>query len=161
MKSLFAVVILPTVWFAEPSDAAKFENGPGPGPGPYVCAGVQGSQAAIATPIDLSTCTAGLNQEFVLLGDHTFSNGVLGIEILTMGGAFCVDVVSAGVFPGTLVQIYTCNDTGAQVWNYTVFGQLINVNSGLCLDSQGSGQQLVLNQCISTRGTQIWRIDSD
>jgi hypothetical protein len=35
---------------------------------------------------------------------------------------------------GTLIQLCTCNGTSAQQWRATTSGQLINPQSGLCLD---------------------------
>ena len=38
---------------------------------------------------------------------------------------------------GTLVDLYTCNGTGAQVWQPQSGGALLNPQSGKCLDDTG------------------------
>ena len=49
----------------------------------------------------------------------------------------CVDVRNASPFNLTPVQIYTCNGTVAQDW-VPLNGELINPNSGRCLDDPAS-----------------------
>ena len=51
----------------------------------------------------------------------------------------CLDVNAAGTANGTLVQLYTCNGTVAQVWQPQTNGTLVNPHSGRCLDDTGSG----------------------
>jgi hypothetical protein len=47
-----------------------------------------------------------------------------------------MDVAAAGTANGTKVQLYDCNGTGAQSWSRSGT-QLVNANSGKCLDATG------------------------
>ena len=72
------------------------------------------------------------------------SNGTL--EVLGM----CLDVDGAGTANGTLVDLYTCNGTGAQQWQAQSNGELVNPESGKCLDDTGfggSGTQVQIWSC--------------
>jgi beta-glucosidase len=42
-----------------------------------------------------------------------------------------------GTANGTLVDLYTCNGTGAQVWQPQSNGAIVNPESGSCLDDTG------------------------
>ncbi|WP_052441709.1 glycoside hydrolase family 3 C-terminal domain-containing protein [Streptacidiphilus anmyonensis] len=69
----------------------------------------------------------------------------------------CLDVRSGGTTNGTLVQLYTCNGTGAQVWQPQADGELINPQSGKCLDDTGyggSGTQVQIWDCYDTSNQQ-------
>jgi Ricin-type beta-trefoil lectin domain len=59
------------------------------------------------------------------------SNGTLQVLVS------CMDVTGGGTANGTLVQLYACNDTGAQQWTVGANGSLVNPQSGLCLDDPG------------------------
>jgi hypothetical protein len=48
-----------------------------------------------------------------------------------------MDAEGSGTANGTLIQLYTCNDSGAQQWHITTSGQIINPESGLCLEDPG------------------------
>ena len=76
-----------------------------------------------------------------------------------MGG--CVDVTSGGTTDGTLVQLYTCNGTGSQVWQQQSNGSLVNPQSGKCLDDPNStttdGTQLQIYTCNGTNA-QKWTL---
>jgi hypothetical protein len=84
--------------------------------------------------------------------------GLLPASAATAGpitgiGGKCVDVAAAGTANGTAVQIYTCNQTGAQQW--TLSGSaLVNPSSGRCLDvasaSTANGAQVQIYDCNST-----------
>lgn len=62
----------------------------------------------------------------------------------------CLDINGAGAGDGTQVQLYTCNNSGAQVWQPQSDGSLLNPNSGKCLDDNnfgGSGTQAQIWTC--------------
>jgi hypothetical protein len=62
----------------------------------------------------------------------------------------CLDVDGGGTANGTTVDLYTCNGTGAQVWVPQSDGELINPQSGDCLDDTNwgaSGTQLQIWTC--------------
>jgi len=75
------------------------------------------------------------------------------IEVL--GG--CLDVDGAGTTNGTTVDYYPCNGTGAQTWEHQSNGELVNPNSGKCLDDTGyggSGTQVQIWTCDDTSNQQ-------
>jgi hypothetical protein len=82
--------------------------------------------------------------------DHT-------LQVLTD----CMDVVNGGTTSGTLVQLHTCNGTGAQQWEQSSSGELVNPQSGLCLTDPSDGAtnstQLDLATCADTAG-QAWTL---
>ena len=74
----------------------------------------------------------------------------------------CLDVNGAGTANGTLVDLYTCNGTAAQVWVPQSNGELLNPNSGKCLDDTGfggSGTQVQIWACADTANQQ-WTLPS-
>ena len=69
----------------------------------------------------------------------------------------CLDVAGAGTTNGTLVDLYDCNGTGAQVWQPQSNGSLLNPNSGKCLDDTGyggSGTQVQIWDCTGNANQQ-------
>ncbi len=82
------------------------------------------------------------------------SNGTLTV----LGN--CLDVAGAGTANGTLVDLYPCNGTGAQSWVHESNGELVNTNSGKCLDDTGwggSGTQVQIWTCADSSNQQ-WNI---
>ena len=72
----------------------------------------------------------------------------------------CLDVAGGGTANGTKVDLYTCNGTGAQVWQPQSNGELINPNSGKCLDDTGfggSGTQVQIWACADSSNQQ-WHL---
>ena len=72
----------------------------------------------------------------------------------------CLDVAGAGTANGTQVQLYDCNGTGAQIWQAQSNGELVNPNSGKCLDDTGfggAGTQLQIWSC-SGGTNQAWTL---
>ena len=49
----------------------------------------------------------------------------------------CPDVTGGGTANGTLVDLYICNGTGAQVWQPQSGGAVVNPQPGSCLDDTG------------------------
>jgi hypothetical protein len=97
-------------------------------------------------PIQVYTCNGTNAQQWTVE-----SNGTL--QVLGM----CLDVDAAGTANGTLVDLYTCNGTGAQVWEPQSNGELLNPNSGKCLDDTGyggSGTQVQIWACADTSNQQ-------
>src|ERR1700684_1366790 len=71
--------------------------------------------------------------------------------------AKCLDIDGGGTADGTTVDLYTCNGTGAQVWEPQSNGELYNPNSGKCLDDTGyggSGTQVQIWACADTSNQQ-------
>jgi hypothetical protein len=73
----------------------------------------------------------------------------------------CLDVASSGTTAGTLVDLFSCNATGAQQWRAEPDGALLNPESGLCLaaPSTTNDTQLVINTCDQS-DTQQWILPS-
>jgi glucosylceramidase len=114
-----------------------------------LCLDVRGANSADSTPVQVYTCNGTNAQQWTVE-----SNGTLQ----ALGK--CLDVTGAGTANGTLVQLYTCNGTGAQSWQAQSNGELVNTNSGSCLDDTGfggSGTQVQIWSC--TDGTnQQWAL---
>jgi hypothetical protein len=72
-------------------------------------------------------------------------------------------VTGAGTANGTLVQLYTCNGTGAQQWTPQSNGELVNAGSGKCLDdtnmSTTPGTQSQIWSCAGSANQQ-WTLPS-
>jgi hypothetical protein len=71
-----------------------------------------------------------------------------------------MDIDGGGTTDGTTVDLYTCNDTGAQVWEPQSDGALYNPQSGKCLDDTGyggSGTQLQIWDCTGN-DNQEWNL---
>jgi subtilase family serine protease len=125
----------------------------------YLCNAQTGYDAptGLGTPADTTsfTATGGLTGQVVSgyngscmsyadLGGGAFSAlntscsgtlwGIQSDSTLRTNGK-CLDVMSAGTTNGTLVDLYTCNGTGSQKWDVRSNGELINPQSGRCLDS--------------------------
>lgn len=86
-------------------------------------------------------------------------------KLINVNSGKALDVAGAGTTPGTNVQIWTDNGTGAQKWtlyrNADGSYKLINVNSALALDVAGSGTSDGTNVQVWTdlgNGAQKWNI---
>jgi len=104
-----------------------------------LCVDDRGASTAEKNPVQVYTCNGTNAQQWTVE-----SNGTLQ----TLG--MCLDVNGGGTANGTTVDLYTCNGTGAQVWEPQANGELINPQSGSCLDDTGwggSGTQLQIWAC--------------
>ena len=84
------------------------------------------------------------------------SNGNGTLQVLGK----CLDVAGAGTANGTTVDLYACNGTGAQSWVHQSNGELVNPNSGKCLDDTGfggSGTQVQIWACADSSNQQ-WNL---
>jgi glucosylceramidase len=114
-----------------------------------LCLDVRSASSADGTPVQVYTCNGTGAQQWTVA-----SNGTLQ----ALGK--CLDVSAAGTANGTKVQLYTCNGTVAQVWQAQSNGELINPNSGKCLDdtgSGGSGTQAQIWSCTDAANQQ-WKL---
>lgn len=104
-----------------------------------LCLDDRGASTANFNPIQVYTCNGTNAQQWTVA-----TNGSL--QALGM----CMDVNGGNTANGTVVDLYTCNNTGAQVWAPQPNGELVNPQSGKCLDDNslgGSGTQLVIFDC--------------
>jgi beta-glucosidase len=128
------------VWTVSPGTA----NGTGGATGPItgyqgLCLDDRSASTANYNPIQVYTCNGTNAQQWTVESNNTLQ--VLGK---------CLDVDGAGTANGTLVDLYACNGTVAQVWQPQSNGELVNPNSGKCLDDTGfggSGTQVQIWSC--------------
>ena len=116
-----------------------------------LCLDDRSASTTPGNPVQVYTCNGTSAQQWTYE-----SNGT----IQTLGE--CLDVTGAGTANGTLVDLYTCNGTVAQVWDPESNGELVNPNSGACLDDTGyggSGTQVQIWACADTSNQQ-WTLPS-
>jgi chitinase len=114
-----------------------------------LCLDDRSASTADFNPIQVYTCNGTNAQNWTVN-----SNGTLTV----LGD--CLDVDAAGTTNGTTVDLYPCNGTGAQSWTHESNGELVNTNSGKCLDDTGyggSGTQVQIWTCADTSNQQ-WNI---
>ena len=114
-----------------------------------LCLDDRSASTADFNPVQVYTCNGTNAQSWTVE-----SNGTLQV----LGG--CLDVAGAGTTNGTTVDYYPCNGTGAQSWVHESNGELVNTNSGKCLDDTGyggSGTQVQIWTCDDTSNQQ-WNI---
>ena len=116
-----------------------------------LCLDDRSASTAEFNPIQVYTCNGTNAQQWTVESNNS-------LEVLGM----CLDVDAAGTANGTLVDLYTCNGTGAQTWEPQSNGELLNPNSGKCLDDTGyggSGTQVQIWACADTSNQQ-WTLPS-
>jgi chitinase len=114
-----------------------------------LCLDDRSASTANFNPVQVYTCNGTNAQQWTVASGNTLQ--VLGK---------CLDVNGAGTANGTTVDLYDCNGTGAQVWVPQSNGELLNPNSGKCLDDTGyggSGTQAQIWSCADTSNQQ-WKI---
>ncbi|HET7072625.1 MAG TPA: ricin-type beta-trefoil lectin domain protein, partial [Mycobacterium sp.] len=114
-----------------------------------LCLDDRSASTANFNPIQVYTCNGTNAQSWTVN-----SNGTLTV----LGN--CLDVAGAGTANGTKVDLYPCNGTGAQSWTHQSNGELVNTNSGKCLDDTGfggSGTQVQIWACADSANQQ-WNI---
>ncbi|WP_127353979.1 RICIN domain-containing protein [Actinacidiphila soli] len=77
--------------------------------------------------ITMYTCNGQSNQFWSHIGNTFQSLGK------------CLNVTGGGTANSTRVQLWTCNNSGAQQWTAPGDGTLRNPQSGRCLDAAGGG----------------------
>ena len=100
-------------------------------------------------PIQAYTCNNTNAQQWTVE-----SNG----SLQTLG--MCADVNGGTTTNGTVVDLYTCNGTGAQDWVPQPSGDLVNPQSGKCLEDNNngaSGTQLIIYDCNGAADQQ-WKL---
>jgi len=111
-----------------------------------LCLDDRSASTADFNPIQVYACNGTSAQDWTVN-----SNGTLTV----LGN--CLDVAGAGTANGTLVDLYPCNGTGAQSWVHESNGELVNTNSGKCLDDTGfggSGTQVQIWTCADSSNQQ-------
>ncbi|HET9170201.1 MAG TPA: ricin-type beta-trefoil lectin domain protein, partial [Actinospica sp.] len=116
-----------------------------------LCLDDRSASTANFNPVQVYTCNGTSAQSWSVESDNSLQ--VLGK---------CLDVNGAGTANGTTVDLYDCNGTGAQQWVPQSNGELVNTNSGKCLDDTGyggSGTQVQIWACAAT-SNQLWTLPS-
>jgi hypothetical protein len=114
-----------------------------------LCMDDRNASTADYNPIQVYTCDNTNAQQWTVE-----SNGTLQ----TLG--MCMDVNGGDTTNGTVVDLYSCNGTGAQDWVTQPSGDLVNPQSGKCLEDNGnggSGTQLVISDCTGA-ADQKWTL---
>ncbi|MEY9864359.1 chitinase [Catenulispora sp. GAS73] len=114
-----------------------------------LCLDDRSASNANFNPVQVYTCNGSNAQSWTVTSANTLQ--VLGK---------CLDVNAAGTANGTKVDLYDCNGTGAQTWVPQSNGELLNPNSGKCLDDTGfggSGTQVQIWACAAS-ANQKWNL---
>jgi hypothetical protein len=127
---------------------------PSAGTGPItgyqgLCVDDRAASTAEKNPVQVYTCNGTDAQQWTVAAGNT-------LQVLGM----CLDVDAGGTTDGTTVDLYTCNGTGAQVWVPQANGELVNPQSGKCLDDTGwggAGTQLQIWDC-GDGANQQWQL---
>ena len=82
-----------------------------------------------------------------------------GDTVQIQGTSNCLTVTGASTLDGALIQLEPCNGSTSQKWVIGVLGELVNLNSGKCLDDPNNtttnGTQLVQEDCYQLPG-EVW-----
>ncbi|MFJ8043721.1 phosphatidylinositol-specific phospholipase C domain-containing protein [Kitasatospora sp. NPDC096147] len=104
--------------------------------------------------IAAQSCNQGNAQQWTLIG-----NSIQMGSVSRPGGVLCLDIAQAGTANGTPVQLWGCNGGTNQRWVLNGKSQLVNPQSGRCLDIPGGrtdGTQLNIWDCADGAKNQIW-----
>ena len=82
---------------------------------------------------------------------------VHGTGVLVGLAGKCLDVANAVDAVGTPVQLFHCNNTGAQVWTAQIDGTLQAFGKCLDVTAGGSASPVALNTCTGA-GSQTWQL---
>ena len=112
------------------------------------CLDNSGGTLADANPVVIDTCNALTDyQQWIVEPDGTIHLRSATGTALT----WCLDVYHSGTADFTPVNLYNCNGGGAQQWLPQGNGEIINPESGLCLDDPNGtltdGTQLQIRTC--------------
>jgi Ricin-type beta-trefoil lectin domain/Putative Ig domain len=124
-----------------------------------------GSFAVTVTAKDKTGATGSVTFSIVALPSlATGYHGVSGPVDLDMGGK-CLDDFHDGTGQGNVIDIYTCNGTAAQNWEYQPGGApgqpgTVTIN-GKCMDAPGTtkGKPSVVLDLCDGAASQSWLID--
>jgi beta-glucosidase len=106
-----------------------------------LCMDVAGAGTADGTAVQLYNCNGTSAQQWTVEPNGTLQ--ALGK---------CLDIIGDNTGNGNAIDLYTCNGTAAQNWQPLSSGEVINPESGKCLDDTafgGSGTGLIIYDCNS------------
>jgi hypothetical protein len=115
------------------------------------CLRISGS-VANGSPAVAYTCESTSAENFSVGSGNT-------VHLGQPTSGWCLDVRSSGTTAGTPVQLYHCNGTAAQVWQWRSDSTLYNPHSGKCLNvpSTANGVHLQIAICHVTN-SQYWNL---
>jgi hypothetical protein len=128
-----------------PANAAQIELNAN---APHLCVAVSGGSTAPGTPVVAYSCSGAPNYRWNYVNGQFQGLGTYN------GATRCLDVIDNGVVAGTPVDLWPCTGQLNQQWQIND-GQIIGVQSGMCLESTGSGNQLVISPCTGA-SSQNW-----
>jgi beta-glucosidase len=135
------------VWTVSPGSGTSTGGATGPITGyEGLCLDDRSASTADFNPVQVYTCNGTGAQQWTVESNNTLQ---------VLGG--CLDVDGAGTANGTTVDYYPCNGTAAQTWDPQPNGELVNPNSGKCLDDTGfggSGTQVQIWTCADSSNQQ-------
>ncbi|MEU2233476.1 ricin-type beta-trefoil lectin domain protein [Streptomyces vietnamensis] len=104
------------------------------------CLDMQSGSSSAGTPAQIYTCNSGGGQRFSVAG--------------SLLKVFNKCVTAMGTTAGSLVQLQSCDGSGAQTWTRRTDGTLYNAAAARCLAVPGdvttNGTDLVVNDCAGT-----------
>ena len=112
------------------------------------CVGLANLSGNDGTAVRLGACDGSTGQQWVAPPSYPGAIKVLGR---------CLDVNGGSRTTGAVVQLYGCNNTGAQVWTLRSDGTLLNPQSARCLTTGTAGAQLFIFDC-GTGPNQRWSL---
>lgn len=116
------------------------------------CVGLANLSGNDGTAVQLDSCApADTGQQWTAPASYPGAVKALGR---------CLDVQGGGRNNNTVVQLYGCNNTGAQVWTLRSDGTLLNPQSGRCLTVNAASPlrtQLYVFDCAAG-GNQLWTL---
>jgi hypothetical protein len=127
------------------------------------CVDVQNASTATATPVGPFPCNNQFNEQWIyengrFIGIGTHNATITSTTLIET----CLSVHGNTTASGAGVELDTCRSGNeSQLWDVRGNGtssQIVNVASGLCLDSRGEiggGLQLIINICNGSAG-QNW-----
>lgn len=114
-----------------------------------LCVDDSGASTTNGNPVIVYTCSGSANQQWGVESDGT---------LRTLGK--CLDITGGSSTDGTKIELWTCDGGANQVWQPQSNGELVNPQSGKCLDDAGAGgagTQLILYTC-SDAANQQWKL---
>lgn len=125
---------------------------------PILCLEARGGGTASGTAVQINTCTGAAEQQWNLQNISTSINQGGGGTITNVKSGLVMDATSGNTGNGTLVRLYTSNNTEAQQWSRTSMqggGVYALGASGKCLDLSGS--DVTIKTCVNPMNTsQVW-----
>jgi prepilin-type N-terminal cleavage/methylation domain-containing protein len=112
------------------------------------CVGLANLSGNDGTSAQLAACDGSAGQQWAAPSSYPGPVKVLGR---------CLDVNGGSRTNNSVVQLYGCNSTGAQVWTLQSDGTLLNPQSARCLTGGAIGTQLFILDC-GTAANQQWSL---